>query len=176
MKRNGHINIFKKFITYICFGVVVQANNLSDGYIGVSYNQLSAESDQSGVVFGMDGYPWMIAQSGFGLGFGVEANFFATDFNGVGTGYSAYTLDATAKIGYTFEQNYNIPLTIKAGIGYGVLDVERSDGWGAHYEANAEYRLLGQYGLGLKYKSIDAAVFGKDVKVQSSMLYISKHF
>lgn len=176
MKRNGHINIVKKFITYICFGVVVQANNLSDGYIGVSHNQLSAESYQSGVVLGMDGYPWMIAQSGFGLGFGVEANFFGTDVNGVGSGYSAYTLDATAKIGYTFEQNYNIPLTIKAGVGYGVLDVKTSDGWGMHYETNAEYRLLGQYGIGLKYKSMNSNLFGTDVKVKSSIFYMSKHF
>ncbi len=176
MKKDGPINIFKIIITYICFGVVVQANNLSDGYIGVSHNQLNTESKQSGVVLGLDGYPWMIAQSGFGLGFGVEANFFGTDINGVGNGYSAYILDATAKIGYTFEYNYNIPLTIKAGIGYGVLDVETSDGWGTHYEANAEYRLLGQYGIGVKYKSMNSTVFGTDVKVKSSMFYMSKHF
>lgn len=168
--------IIRLFLIFFICDSILAATALSNGYIGISKNQMNSKSQQNGVVLGLDGYPWMIGQSGFGLGFGVEANFFGTDVNGVGSGYSAYTLDATAKIGYTFEQNYNIPLTIKAGIGYGVLDVETSDGWGTHYEANTEYRLLGQYGIGLKYKSMNSNVFGTDVKVKSSMFYISKHF
>lgn len=168
--------IYRLVVIVFVYSENIESKNLSDGYIGISHNQLNEEAKQSGLVLGIDGYPWMIAQSGFGLGFGVEANFYGTDVNGIGSGYSAYRLDATAKIGYTFEQNYNIPLTIKAGFGYGVLDVKTSDGWGTHYEGNAEYRLLDKYGIGVKYKSINSTVFGTDAKVKSSMFYISKHF
>jgi hypothetical protein len=111
--------------------------------------------------------------SGFGIGVGFDLNMWSPEkTTGISQGYSMYTMGATAKIGYTFQNRYNTPLKLKAGVGYGVMDITTHDGWGMQYEADAEYLLSKNYGIGWKYKYAQADMFNTTIKNDTNVFYL----
>lgn len=136
--------------------LMAAGGSLSSYQVGYSNNTISSrgikEPKSGGVYNGID---FMSTNSsGFGIGVGFDINYWHPDsMQGATGGYSAYTMGATAKVGYTLQNHYDIPLKLKAGVGYGVMDVTVHDGWGMQYEASAEYLLYKNLGLGIKYKS-----------------------
>lgn len=111
--------------------------------------------------------------SGFGVGLGFDINIWnPTNTNGSSQGNSIYTMGATAKVGYTFQNKYNIPLKLKVGVGYGLMDITVHDGWGMQYEAGAEYIIYKHLGAGVKYKYAEADILGTTVKNDATVYYM----
>jgi hypothetical protein len=111
--------------------------------------------------------------SGFGMGVGFDINIWNPEnFRGVSRGHGIYTMGSTLKIGYTFQNRYDIPLKLKAGIGYGVMDVTVHDGWGKHYEAGGEYLLSKNLGVGVKYKYAQADMLETTIRNDAIVYYL----
>lgn len=144
--------------------------------VGYSSNSISSEGttepDAGGLYNGVDFFH--VTPSGFGLGIGFDINYWSPDNSqGVSDGHVTYTMGATAKVGYTFENKFDIPLKLKAGVGYGLMDVTVHDGWGIQYEAAAEYRIYKAFGLGVKYKYAEADMLGTTIKNDATIYYMS---
>ncbi|MDD3769909.1 MAG: outer membrane beta-barrel protein [Sulfuricurvum sp.] len=144
--------------------------------LGYSSNSVNAagttEPDAGGFYTGVDFFH--VTPSGFGLGVGFDVNGWGPDNSrGISDGHGMYTMGATAKVGYTFENKFDIPLKLKAGIGYGLMDVTVHDGWGVQYETAAEYRIYKSFGLGIKYKYAEADMLGTTIKNDATIYYMS---
>lgn len=144
--------------------------------IGYSVNSIEAngvtEGDTGGMYTGVD--LMKASPSGWGGGIGFDINYWSPqNSRGVSDGHVMYTMGASAKIGYTFENRFNVPLKLKAGIGYGLMDVTVHDGWGMQYEAAAEYRIYQSFGLGVKYKYAEADMLGTTIKNDATVYYMS---
>ncbi len=85
------------------------------------------------------------------------------------TDATMYSIGGTAKLGYTFQSQYNIPLKLKAGIGYGIIKSVDDSGWGIQYEAGGEYLLYKSLGVGVKYKYAQAELLGATFKNDSTI-------
>jgi hypothetical protein len=83
-----------------------------------------------------------------------------------------FSMGATAKMGYTFQSRCNIPLKLKAGVGYGVIKSVDDSGWGVQYEAAGEYLLYKSLGVGIKYKYALVELLGTTLKNNSSIFYL----
>ncbi len=149
------------------------SDHMSGGSIGYSSNTIDSESSTGGGYLNFDFLIPASASSGFYYGGGVDINMMGTNVDGFGAGDSAYTLGATAKIGYSFNKNYHIPLQLKAGIGYGVFDIGNFDSWGMQYETSADLTLFSNVGIGVKYKIANVEAAGHSFDVASTIGYIS---
>jgi len=143
--------------------------------IGYSTNKVNTagtnEPEMSGFYNGID--LMATGSSAFGIGMGFDINIWNPDkSSGISGGNSIYTMGATAKVGYTFQNRYNIPLKLKAGTGYGLMDITVHDGWGMQYEAGAEYLIYKQLGAGIKYKYAEADMLGTIIKNDSIIYYL----
>lgn len=148
-------------------------DHMSGGSIGYSSNTINSESPTSGGYLNFDYLVPVSPTSGFYYGGGVDTNMMGTNVNGFGAGSGAYTLGATAKIGYSFNKNYNVPLQLKAGVGYGVFDIGNFDSWGMQYETSADITLFSNIGIGVKYKIANVVAAGHSFDVASTIGYIS---
>lgn len=113
------------------------------------------------------------SSSGLGAGIGFDMNIWNPKTpDSISEGTSIYTMGISTKLGYTFQNHYNIPLKLKAGIGYGLMDSMDHDGWGIQYEAGAEYLLYKNLGIGIKYKYAQADMLSTTIKNDSVVYYI----
>lgn len=171
----------KKFISIVSIAasilssgaIAADSNHMSGASIGYSNNVINSENATGGGYFNFDVLLPVSATSGFYYGAGADINMMSTNMNGFGAGSSAYTLGATAKVGYSFNKNYNIPLQIKAGVGYGVFDIGNFDSWGMQYETSADFTLFSNVGIGIKYKVANVEAAGHSFDVASTIGYIS---
>jgi len=146
------------------------------GYSSNTSDTASSSAHTGGGIYINYDIMGMIASlPGFGAGIGMDFNV----WQGAGSAgiaddtASIYTLGATAKVGYTFENSYNIPLRLKAGVGYGALSVPVATEWGMQYDASAEYMIFKKFGLGVKYKHAEADILGKTNTADSTIGFIS---
>jgi len=94
--------------------------------------------------------------------------------NGTTSG-GAYTMAADALVGYTFKDKFNIPLTFKAGLGYGVThdNIINQNSWAAQYSASAVYIIYKSVGLGIRYSTTNTQLLNTDVTIESSIAYLN---
>ncbi|MGZ9267356.1 MAG: hypothetical protein ACXW33_09640, partial [Sulfuricurvum sp.] len=140
----------KKIITSTIIATVLSTaafadqGSLTGTQIGYSSNTsdtyASSSHTSGGIYIGTDLIAMIASLPGFGAGIGMDFNV----WQGPGSAgiaddtASIYTLGATAKVGYTFENSYNLPLRLKAGVGYGAFSVPAATEWGMQYDASAE--------------------------------------
>jgi hypothetical protein len=134
------------------------------GYSSNSINDSSSDSSKTaGYYINLD---FMGSNpSGFGWGIGI-------DINAMGNNTLA-TYGGTLKGGYTFQNQYNIPLKLKAGVGYGYLSSIVDNGWGLHYEAGAEFLIYKNIGLGAKIKHAQADTDISPFKNDSTIFFMT---
>lgn len=146
--------------------------------LGYSSNDVKAtgvtNDKNGGVYLGFDIMGMMDSLPGFGIGLGLDMNIWSSQYaQNVTNNSGIYTFGTTAKVGYTFETRYNIPLKLKAGIGYGLMDIGVHDGWGLQYESSAEYTLYKGTGIGMKYKHTEAAMLDNEITNNSIIGFLS---
>jgi len=147
--------------------------------IGGSSNNLNSGTTKSGVYLGMDGMKDV--KQGFLLGAGFNINMFSLDRTQTSGGTTlttsggAYTMAVDALVGYTFKDKFDIPLTLKAGIGYGVArdNIVKHNSWAAQYSASAVYTIYKGVGLGVRYSTTNTQLLNTDVKIKSSIAYLN---
>lgn len=145
--------------------------NLSSYQIGYSSNDTATQepSKRGGFYNGVD----FLSTSSSGIGIGVGFDLNAWDApSSYGRDATMFSMGATAKVGYTFQSRYNIPLKLKAGVGYGIIKSVDDSGWGMQYEAGGEYLLYKSLGIGIKYKYAQAELLGTTFKNDSSIFYL----
>lgn len=142
--------------------------NLSSYQIGYSSNDTSSieSSNRRGFYNGID--IMKTTPSGFGFGAGFDLNVWDAPSQN-GTGNTMYSMGGSAKLGYTFQSQYNIPLKLKAGVGCGIIKNVDDSGWGLQYEAGGEYLLYKSLGIGVKYKYAEADLLGTTFKNDSTV-------
>ena len=157
--------------------LMADSGNLANVQLGYSANDTESpyinSGNRSGFYVGTDlmytGY-W-----GFGIGLGLDANAWkAKDATGVySDGYSMYTVGSTAKVGYSFQKQFDIPIQLKTGYGYGVAWRGDKRGSGAQYESSVEYTVFEDIGFGVKYKRSKASIGSDttDTEVKSIIGY-----
>lgn len=142
--------------------------------IGYSRNSVQSgntgSADTAGAYMGIDFMK--VGNSGLGIGVGFDINALDGSGKGASGGSAEYTISANAKIGYTFQNRFNIPLKLKAGVGYGYMENVLDSGWGTHYEGGAEYLLYKNLGVGAKYKYAEADMMGTTLKNDSVIYYM----
>ena len=147
--------------------------------IGGSSNNLNSGTTKSGVYLGMDGMKDV--KQGLLLGAGFNINTFKverTQTSGIytlTTSGAAYTMAVDALVGYTFKDKFDIPLTLKAGIGYGVTrdNIVKKNSWAAQYSTSAVYTIYKGVGLGVRYSTTNTQLLNTDVKIKSSIAYLN---
>lgn len=147
-------------------------SNVQFGYSSnVTDSLYTTDSRNSGLYLDWD--IMKTTSSGFGYGVGIDANSWrAEDATGIfASGYSMYTIGASAKVGYTFESKFNIPLKLKLGAGYGLLYRGSRHGAGEQYEACGEYTFFENIGLGIKYKHATADVRNISIDTDAAIVY-----
>lgn len=134
---------------------------------GYSSNDTTQEpSNRGGFYNGVDFLS--TSSSGFGVGAGFDLNVWDSP-SSYGKDATMFSMGATAKVGYTFQSRYNIPLKLKTGIGYGVLKSVDDNGWGIQYEVGGEYLLYKTLGMGIKYKYAEANLLETTFKNNSTI-------
>ena len=125
--------------------------------------------------FYLDGDIMKTTDMGFIYGIGMDANMWTSkDVTGVyASGYTMYTVGASAKIGYAFENRFNIPIKIKTGFGYGMATEGKHNGGGMQYEGSLEYTFFEGIGFGVKYKYAQAKILEHDMNFKSTIAYFS---
>ncbi len=173
---------YKSIITALLLGFGASSSAMADEkgslfsyQIGYSTNTVNTvgtdEPEVSGFYNGID--LMATGSSGFGMGLGFDINIWSPEkYSSISGGNSIYTMGASAKVGYTFQNRYDIPLKLKAGVGYGLMDITVHDGWGMQYEAGAEYLIYKQLGAGIKYKYAEADMLGTTIKNDSVIYYL----
>lgn len=151
----------------------------SNFQIGGSSNNLNSGTTKSGVYLGFDGTKDI--NKGILIGAGFNVNIFQierTQTSGstsIATSGGAYTMAIDALAGYTFKESFNVPLVLKAGIGYGVSrdNIEKKNSWNPQYNISAVYTMYKGFGLGARYNTTDATLLGTKTKISSSTIYLN---
>jgi len=150
-----------------------------DIQIGGSSNNLNSVTTKNGVYMGLDGMKDVKQGLLIGVGFNINTfNIERTQTSGIytlTTSGAAYTMAVDALAGYTFKDKFNIPLTLKAGIGYGVThdNIINQNSWAAQYSASAVYTIYKGVGLGVRYSTTNTRLLNTDVKIKSSIAYLN---
>lgn len=142
--------------------------SLSSYQLGYSSNSITHDrsTDTGGLYMGIDFMKTLPTGLGYGAGFDLNV-WDAPSQNG--TDNTMYSMGGTAKLGYMFQSLYNIPLKLKAGVGYGIIKSVDDSGWGMQYEAGGEYLLYKSLGVGVKYKYAQADLLGMTFKNDSTV-------
>jgi hypothetical protein len=143
--------------------------SLSSYQLGYSSNSTNSvtSTDTGGFYTNVDFLS--TSSSGFGIGVGFDLNTWGARSTQYSTDATMFSMGGTAKLGYTFQSQYNIPLKLKAGIGYGIIKSVDDSGWGMQYEAGGEYLLYKSLGIGVKYKYAQADLLGTTFKNDSTV-------
>lgn len=164
--------------TTLTVSIYADQGSLIGMQIGYSSNEIKAsgtkEEKGGGLYINYDILGVNASRSGFGYGLGFDINTWNPgNTSGVSHGQGMYTMAGTAKIGYTFEEQYNIPFKLKGGVGYGILDIGVHDAWGLHYEGSIEYTFYKGAGIGAKYKHAEATMLNHEISIDSAIAFIS---
>jgi hypothetical protein len=143
--------------------------NLSSYQIGYSSNSTNSVTSTNTGGFYTDVDFLSPSSSGFGIGVGFDLNTWDAHSTQYSTDTTMFSMGGSAKLGYTFQSQYNIPLKLKAGIGYGIIKSVDDSGCGMQYEAGGEYLLYKSLGLGVKYKYAEADLLGTTFKNDSTI-------
>lgn len=161
LSKKTILSLFFLLSTLLC-----AEGSLFSYQIGYSTNDTQESSKHGGFYNGVDFLG--TSSSGFGIGVGFDLNAWDTP-SSYGRDATMFSMGATAKMGYTFQSSYNIPLKLKTGIGYGVIKSVDDSGWGVQYEAGGEYLLYKTLGMGIKYKYAEANLLGTTFKNNSTI-------
>ena len=150
--------------------------------LGGSSNNLGSGTTKGGVYLGFDGEKDI--KNGLLLGAGFNINTFKVErtqtsgSTSLVTSGGAYTMAVDALVGYTFKNKFDIPLTLKAGIGYGVTrdNIINKNAWAAQYSASAVYTIYKGFGVGVRYNTTDTQLFNKNVTISSTIGYLNIQF
>jgi len=143
--------------------------------LGASSNNLGAGiSNKTGIYLGVDGTKDV--KKGLLLGVGFNINEFSLDTTT--TSGAAYIMAVDALVGYTFKDSFNIPLTLKAGVGYGVThdNIINNNAWNAQYNVSAAYTIYKGFGLGIRYNTTDTQLLNTNVTIDSTIGYLNIEF
>ncbi len=174
------MNIKKRFLALVVIVLPLLSSadeHFADIALGYSSNvsdSLYTTKEKCSGVY-LDGDIMKTTNLGFVYGIGIDANTWtARDVTGIySSGYTMYTAGASAKIGYAFENKFNIPIKLKTGIGYGVVSQGKHNGYGKQYEGSLEYIFFEGIGFGLKYKHAEATILKHDMNFESTIAYFS---
>jgi hypothetical protein len=111
-------------------------------------------------------------KSPYSLGVGLDMNIFDSEiyYNSSNyKNYSSYIMGVVGKIGYSFKDNYGIPINIKTGIGYGSYITVINKNFGPLYETSIDMELYKNIGIGIKYNILNTSNF----KSENSIIYIN---
>jgi len=137
--------------------------------MGYSSNDVGNADSVGGLYMSLDS---LKNTNGFLFGTGFDINVFQVNND------SAYIMAAEVKTGYTLKNSFNIPFTLKAGVGFGVTHfyINNDNDWSAHYSASAEYDIYKGWGVGAKYKTTEVEFANTKFDIDSSIVYLNKSF
>jgi hypothetical protein len=143
------------------------SGNLSSYHLGYSSNDLSYNESQGGFYNSIDFFN--TSASGLGIGIGADLNIWNSSSNTYTRKTTMFSMGGMLKMGYTFQNRFNIPLRLKAGVGYGVIKSVDDSGWGMQYDAGGEYLVYRSLGVGVKYKYAEADLMGEKFTNKSTI-------
>ena len=148
-----------------------ESDSLFSYQIGYSSNDITTNepSNRGGLYNGVDFFS--TSSSGLWIGAGFDLNIWNAPAQNTHE-YMIFSMGVTAKLGYTFHSQYNFPLKLKAGVGYGIIKSVDDSGSGMQYEAGGEYLLYKSLGIGVKYKYAEAELLGSTFKNDSTIVYM----
>jgi len=140
-------------------------------FAGGSHIQLlggipQGENSDSTFVFGAGIDFIKTFENGIELGGGAEALYFNNqDFN------ASVDTDISFLFGYNFQNNSNIPIAIRMGLG---IIKESSTKSGLVYQIGTEYEFSKNFGAGIKYKiqELELPVDTSKANTQSALMYL----
>lgn len=140
---------------------------LSSYQLGYSSNDLSHNESQGGFYNSIDFLN--TSSSGLGIGVGADLNIWNSPSSTYARATTMFSMGGMLKAGYTLQNQFDIPLRFKAGIGCGVIKNVDDSGWGMQYDAGAEYFLYRSLGIGVKYKYAEADLMGQKFTNKSTI-------
>ncbi len=150
--------------------------------LGASSNDFDSKATKGGVYLGIDTTTNL--KNGFLLGMGFNINIFKIERKQVignnvhTTSGGAYTMSADALVGYTLKDRFNIPLTFKTGIGYGIThdNIINNNSWALIYSGDIVYKIYKSIGIGVRYSTTDTQLLRVDSNLQSTIGYLNIEF
>ncbi|MDD3475391.1 MAG: hypothetical protein PHI38_00835 [Sulfurimonas sp.] len=145
------------------FVILANENSLSNIKMGA----VSSQHQSTNLYFGAD---FIIPSNDFS--FGVGFDIVGLDGGGGSTDtYGNYTLGGQLKVAYSLKSLIDLPVILKADVGYGVTRFYKENYWGYQYGTNLEVKLYKNFGAGVGYKMIDTdTVLGK---TDNYLVYLS---
>lgn len=113
-------------------------------------NKIDNSSNNLGGEFGID----MIKtfNDGIELGGSIDAGMFMVKKYQSLNDDAGELVDFLFRVGYNFNNSFQVPLALRGGIGYGVGQIGNNTMDGVVYDIESEYDINAKYGFGLKYK------------------------
>jgi hypothetical protein len=140
------------------------------------YDNSIKDLGKEGLYYGYDIMSATGNNSNFYLGIGMDINIFNSKYNTqthvLSSGVPIYTMGVSGKIGYSLYKDFSIPLKLKAGIGYGLIDIDNHTSFGLQYEYGAEFDIYKGFGVGIKSKYAEGKILGKNIDNNNIIYYL----
>jgi hypothetical protein len=153
------------------------SNNIQ---IGFSSNDLNSQEIKGGFYIGIDGVKKI--KDNFFIGVGFNSNSFNVQRTQtsttliIKTSGSAYTMAWDFLLGYRLQDILYIPLSVKAGIGYGVThdNIINENSWNPIYSFSTLLDIYKNFGVAFRYSTTTTKLLNvENVKIKSSIVYLN---
>lgn len=129
--------------------------------VGVSGNKLEYNSNQDynwGVQLEMNSVKSFKSVAGFRLGWNLGFEYYTLGEVESLNDSAGYNVDAMILGGYAFNDKFDIPIELLAGLGYAGGQIGTDYNHGLSYKGVATLKITDGFGVGVQYKHVDLTV------------------
>lgn len=117
--------------------------------------------------------------NGFEMGGAIDAGVFMVKNYQSLNDDAGELVDFLFRVGYNFNNTFQIPFALRGGIGYGLGQIGSDTMKGVVYDVAGEYDFTDKYGVGVKYKTANMTLtLPNEPKIDYSQIgcYLSVNF
>lgn len=129
--------------------------------VGVSGNKLEYNSNQDynwGAQMELESTTEFDSVAGLRMGWNIGFEYYTLGEVKSLNDSAGYNVDGMIIGGYSFDEKFNIPMTLLGGVGYAAGQIGSDYNHGLTYKATALLSLSDSFGVGVQYKHVDLSV------------------
>jgi len=153
---------------------VTDMSTVTLGYGSASSTELFASSEAAyGISYDFVGHAFEFLPEGVGVGLGLNVY----GIGGTTTVAALTSAGGELKVGYTLGAKFDIPVFVRAGVGYGYTYNSADGAGGLQWSVDANWKIWKHLGVGVKYQSNSIDYTGvNSTTIDTTMGYVSYVF